>query len=43
MCDVHLKRAGAVVLIVRSARTSEVESVAADFHSAEASEAEMLH
>jgi hypothetical protein len=42
LCDVHLKPVGADVLIVRSARVSQVESVAAALQSAEASKCERL-
>jgi hypothetical protein len=42
LCDVHLKLVGAAVLIVRSARASQVESVAAALHWAEASKGKKL-
>jgi hypothetical protein len=42
MCDVLLKPTGAALLIVRSARASQVESVAAALHSAETSKGERL-
>jgi hypothetical protein len=43
LCNVHLKPAGAVVLIVHSARGSQDERVAAAFHSAEGSKGETLY
>jgi hypothetical protein len=42
LCDVHLKPGGAAVLIVRSARASQAESVVAACQSAEASKGERL-
>jgi hypothetical protein len=43
LCDVYLKPAGAVVLIVRSARASHEERVAAALYYLEGSTCEMLH
>jgi hypothetical protein len=42
LCDVHLKPAGGVVFVARSARASQAESAAATFHSAEGYKAETL-
>jgi hypothetical protein len=42
LCDVHLKLAGAVVLIARSAKARHDERVAAAFHLVEASNGERL-